>query len=244
METELLIAKIKDTADICFKTEKPKFLGFLSAEQAVLAQKNLEKTNVKFSLFGGFESAERVMLGCFPDWQTAEEFPIKAITFTFRKTDKLSHRDFLGSILGLGLKREAIGDILIEEGRAIVFCLEEIADFILNQLTKVGRTGVKLKEGFTEPLPLRDNLLEFRDTIASNRLDCVVASLCKTSRSLAFVKINEGLVSLNSVPCEKPTKSVFDGDIIAVRGYGKFIIESVSGITKKQRIILKYKKYV
>ncbi len=244
MENELLIAKINDTAEICFRTDKPKFLGFLSAEQAVLAQRNLEKRNIRFSFSGGFEGAERVVLGCFPEWQEGEIFPIKAITFTFRKTDKPGHRDFLGSLLGLGLKREAIGDILIEEGRAVVFCLEEIADFILNQLSKVGRTGVKSQEGFLEPLPIKDNLLEFRDTVASDRLDCVVSALCKTSRSSALVKINEGTVSVNSVVCEKPTKAVFDGDIITVRGYGKFIIKSLNQKTKKQRIILEYKKYV
>lgn len=244
METELLLARIEDCAEICFKTQRPKFLGFLSSEEAVLAKKTLEKRNADFSLFGGYEGAERLMLGCFPEWESDGEFPISAITFSFRKADNLRHRDFLGSLMALGLKREAIGDILIEEGRAVVFCLDEIADFILNQVDKVGKTGVNANLGFFEPLPQKDTLLEFKDTIASDRLDCIVSSICKTSRSSALQKINEGIVSVNSVVCEKPTKTVFDGDIITVRGYGKFIIESVSDKTKKQRIILKYKKYV
>ncbi len=244
METELLLARIEDCAEICFKTEKPKFFGFLSKEEAVLAEKTLARRNANYKLYGGYEGAERVVLGCFPEWVSEMQFPISAVTFTFRKADSLRHRDFLGSLMALGLKREAIGDILIEEGRAVVFCLDEIADFILNQIDKVGRIGVKASMGFDEPLPERDSLLELKDTIASERLDCVVSALCKTSRSAALQKINEGIVAVNSVVTEKATKTVENGDVITVRGYGKFIIESLDNRTRKQRVIIKYKKYV
>lgn len=244
METELLIARIEDCANICQKTEKPKYLGFLSQEQAVLAGEILKNRNIRFSFFGGYEDAQRVMLGCFPDWMENGDFPITAVTFIFRKTDSLRHRDFLGSLMALGLKREVIGDILIESGRAVVFCLSEIADYVLNQIDKIGRTGVEGKEGCFEPLPERDCMSEFTDTIASQRLDCVISSLCKLSRGEACRKITEGAVSVNSVLTEKITKTVSDGDIITVRGSGKFIIESLADKTRKNRIVLKYKKYV
>ena len=187
METELLIARLSDTVDICERTNKPKFFGFLSPEQTVLAQKYFENRNVNHSFFGGFETSQRVMVGCFPDWAEDVSFPICAITFTFRKTDSLTHRDFLGSLMALGIKRETVGDILIEEGRAVVFLSADVKKFVLTQISKIGRVGVTLSEGFFEPLPETSKMVETSDTIASSRLDCVVsvleglASLLKTA---------------------------------------------------------------
>lgn len=244
METDILKARIADTADICERTNRQKFLGFLSREEAVLTERTLEKRNVNFALFGGYEEAERVMLGCFPDWDEERDFPITAVTFTYRKTDALSHRDFLGSLMALGLTREAVGDILVEEGRAVVFLNEDIAGFVLSQVEKIGRTGVTVSEGFSLPLPQKGELSEFNCTVASERLDCVVAALCNISRGAALQKIAEGLVSVNSVVTEKATKTVIGGDAVTVRGKGKFIIDSLDRKTRKNRIILKYKKYI
>ena len=184
------------------------------------------------------------MLGCFPEWDELREFPIASITFTYRKADKLTHRDFLGSLMGLGLTRESVGDILVEEGRAVAFLSEDISDFVISQVEKIGRTGVMVKKGHESPLPQKGEIREFDCTIASERLDCVVAALCNFSRSLAVEKIANGLVSVNSVVTEKTTKILVSGDAVTVRGKGKFIIDSVDGKTRKNRIILKYKKYV
>ena len=244
METELLIARISDTAEICERTNKPKFLGFLSLEQTVLAQRFLEKRNVSYRFFGGFQDAQRVFLGCFPDWAEDFSFPITAITFSFRKNDILSHRNFLGSLMALGLKRESVGDILVEDGRAVVFLATEIKDFVLNEISKIGRTGVTLSEGYSLPLPKTNKLIEATDTIASNRLDCVVSGVASVSRGVANELIEQGLVSVNSIVCQKNTKLVMPGDILTVRGKGKFTICSLSGKTKKQRTVLVYKKYI
>lgn len=244
METELLIARISDTIEICERTNKPKFFGFLSLEQTVLAQRFLENQSVSYRLFGGYEGAQRVLLGCFPDWAEDFSFPITAITFTFRKTDTLSHRDFLGSLMALGLKREAVGDILVENGRAVVFLMTEIKEYVLNQVSKIGRTGVTLSEGYSLPLPQINKMIEVTDTIASNRLDCVVSSVSSVSRGVANELIEQGLVSVNSVVCQKPTKLIVEGDVLTVRGKGKFTICSLSGKTKKQRTVLVFKKYI
>lgn len=243
METELLKARVEDTADICDKTNKPKYLGFLSCEQAVLVKKMLETRKIDFSFFGGYEQAQRVMLGCFPDWMDDYFYPIEAITFKFRKTDVLGHRDFLGSLMSLGIVRESVGDILIEEGRAVVFVSEDICDYIISQTEKIGRIGVTAEKGFCEPLPEKSTMSEFSQTVASLRLDCVVSVLAHLSRSEADRKITEGLVSVNSVVCEKATKNLCDGDIVTIRGHGKFVIDSTEDKTKKNRIVLKYKKY-
>lgn len=244
METELLTARVGDIADICEKTQRPKFLGFLSPEQAVLASQIISKRNVKYSFFGGYEDAQRVVLGCFPDWAEDFDFPLTSVTFNYRKSDVLKHKDFLGSLMSLGIKRETVGDILVEEGRAVVFLLEEISDYILKQVEKIGRTGVTLSVGYEEPLPQKGELMEFTETVASLRLDCIVSAVAGLSRTAADQKIKDGVVSVNSVTTQKSTKIICDGDILTVRGSGKFIITSTADRSRKDRVILKYKKYV
>ncbi len=244
METDLFKARLKDTADICAKTSKPKFLGFLSAAEAVLARQTLKNIVCRTAFFGGYDTAERVMLGCFPDWMAENSFPISALTFKFRESDVLSHRDFLGSLMALGIKRETVGDILTEQGRAVVFVTDEICDYIKNQVTKIGHTGVAVTDGYTLPLPKGDELIEFTDTAASDRIDCVISALCGFSRTKALEAIAYGIVSVNSVPVTKPTKSVAEGDIISVRGKGRFLLGSLNNRTKKNRIIINYKKYI
>ena len=139
MDSTLLTARISDTADLAFKTDNYKFLGFLSLEEAVLAKKVLENRNVKFSLFGGYDLAERVMLCCLPSWGDTASFPITAVTFSYREVDKLTHRDFLGALMSLGLTRESIGDILVGEGRAVAFLSDDVAQYVFTQLEKIGR---------------------------------------------------------------------------------------------------------
>lgn len=243
MDNNLLSARIDDTITICERTNRPKFFGFLSAEEAVFVDRCFKNRKISYKLFGGFDSAKRVMLGCFPEWTEDFSFPISAITFTFRKGDTLRHRDFLGTLMALGIKRETVGDILIEEGRAVVFVLQEIANFILNNVNKVGGVGVTLSDSFLEPLPETDVLTESTVTVSSNRLDCVISACVSVSRNTANEYISSGLVSINSVVCQKHTKLILQGDAITVRGKGKFIITSISGKTKKDRTILVYKKY-
>lgn len=244
METDLLKDRLYDTVNISERTNKPKFLGFLSAEQRVFASNILEKLNCSYEFYGGYDEAQRVMLGCFPDWVENPEFPITAVTAEFRKADVLTHRDVLGSLMALGLKRETVGDILIEEGRVVIFVCSENADYIISQISKIGRVGVTLEKGFVHPLPKAGEMIEQSVTVASERLDCVVSALIGVSRNKALEKIEQSMVTVNSVVTEKATAKVTDGDIISVRSKGKFIIESIQDRTKKDRLILKYKKYV
>lgn len=243
METDLLLARLDDLTDSVYHTDTPKFLGFLSAEESVLVSKRFKNQNVKFSLFGGFDGALRVMLCCKPDWCDEPSYPITALTVDFPPSFQLSHRDFLGSVLGLGLKREAVGDILIEQGRAVLFLSQDIAKYVMDNLTKVGRCGVKISEGFCLPLPQVALMRENSVTVASLRLDCVVSAISNCSRNTAAEFIESGLVSVNSVISQKSTKAIQCGDIISVRHKGKFAIVSCESVTKKGRIVLNYKSY-
>ncbi len=193
--------------------------------------------------YGGEHDAQRVILCCMPDWMDSVNFPITALTFTFRSIDDLRHRDFLGSLMGLGLKRETIGDILIEKGRAVVFVKDDIAEYILKNVSKVGRIGVTVKTGYYLPLPTVEELKENTVTVSSCRLDCIVSACASCSRNTANEMIESGLVSINSVICQKTVKQVINGDILSIRHRGKFKIISADEKSKKDRIILKYKSY-
>ena len=244
MDAELLPARINDTAELCEKTCTPKFLGFLTSAEAALARNILKNARVRNDFFGGYEGAERVILGCFPDWAEDFPYPISPLTVSFRKADVLSHRENLGSLMALGSKRATVGDILIEEGRAVAFVSDDVKEYILDQVEKIGRVGVNITDGCTFPLPEGDKLEEFTGTAASDRIDCVAAALCRLSRSKVCELIAAGLITVNSVPVSKPTKSVAAGDVISVRGKGRYIAVSLDGRTKKDRIVIKYKKYI
>ena len=245
MDPKLLIPRIFDAVRLCEVSNSPKFLGFLTLEEASEVALSLKKSGTKFIFDGGYEDAERVYLGILPDWCEAyQEFlPFCSLTFLYRNEDVLSHRDFLGALMSLGIKRESVGDILIENGRAVVFLNKEIADFVFENITKVGRVGVSLERGHNSPLPKAFELVEFKDTVASARLDCVVASLINKGRKNALCLIEDGHVAVNSLVTLKAVKNVLSGDKITVKGYGKFLINSLDNRTKKDRLVLEASKY-
>lgn len=243
MDSKLLIARIDDLKQICNKTNSPKFIGFLTSQEAAVAVNRFD-FGERYCLLGGYDAADRVMLGVLPDWCNEPIFPLKAVTFTYRECDTLSHRDFLGALMALGITRESVGDILVEKGRAVVFVLDDILRFVLTQLSKVGNVGVTVTEGFTEPLPQASKKQSLSTTVASTRIDCVVSAVCNISRGQATQKISDGFVSINSLCVTKPTVNVKPEDKITIRQKGKFEITSCDGYSKSGRIILKYDKYV
>ncbi|MBQ8740056.1 MAG: hypothetical protein IJY79_00720 [Clostridia bacterium] len=243
MDIKLLPARIDDLKRLCAKSNSPKFIGFLTADELAVGLKQF-KFGDKHSHFGGYDGAERVMLGILPEWCDKPDFPIKAITFTYRACDRLTHRDFLGALMALGINRETIGDILVGEGRAVAFVSDDISKFVFSGINKIGNVGVTLTEGFCEPLPQGSKKQSLVVTVASTRLDCVVAALCGISRKEATEKIADGYVSINSSAVIKTTANIKADDKIAVRKKGKFEITACDEHSKKGRIILKYDKYL
>lgn len=244
MEDRLLPSRVNDIFTLCERTSVPHFLGFLTESEAAVAENILHRTTARYAFFGGYEDAERRMLACMPDWCEEPDYPITAFTLKYRECDALSHRDFLGSLMALGITRELVGDILVEKGRAVIFISRDVAKFVETQLEKVGRVGVTLAQGFAEPLPQHGELIGCSDTVASLRLDCIVSAVAGVSRNIACELIENGMVSVDAVTCEKTTRTVEAGNRITVRGKGKFFIDDVSALSKKGRIILKYSKYV
>ncbi|MBR3908358.1 MAG: hypothetical protein IKJ50_01400 [Clostridia bacterium] len=243
MDNELLLARVSDAFEASSTCNKPQFFGFLSLEESVLAQNFLENRNANYLFYGGFENSVRKVLCCMPDWCENPPFPITALTLNYRTTDDLRHRDFLGSLMGLGLKRETVGDILIEKGRAVVFLKTEIADYVVQNLSKVGRVGVTIQKGYDLPLPKTEDLKENTVSVASCRLDCIVSACALCSRLTAATLIESGLVAVNSQTVQKVTKIIADGDVLSVRHKGKFQVISTNKRTKKGRVVLSYKSY-
>ena len=164
---------------------------------------------------------------------------------TFFEGDDLSHRDILGALMGAGIQRETVGDILVEKGKCLFFTTQEMAPYILDNLRSAGRTVLHLKkvplEGLSLPEP---DFQEIKDTVSSLRLDSVISSGFRIGRSLAADYIRSGRASIDGLPCEKPDKAVSEGSKISVRGLGKVRLASVNGKTKKDRISITVQKYV
>ena len=243
MKEDLLSARVNDLYDLTYKTSVPHYLGFLSDTETAVCEDMLKRIGAKFCAFGGFNAAERKMLCCMPEWCDEPQFPITALTFEFNVAFKLSHRDFLGSLMALGITRESVGDILVEDGRAVVFVKDSVLQFVLTQIEKIGRVGVKIKSGYSEPLPSVGELISCTTTVSSMRLDCVVSAICGVSRNTALEYIEVGKVYVNSLPTQKPTKLLSDGDTLTIRSKGKFYIIEGNEYSKKGRIVLKYNKY-
>lgn len=199
--------------------------------------------------FGGYPEAERRMFGAMPEYVSdfIAEFPITALKFEYRKVDELSHRDFLGSFMATGISRETIGDIRIGTGFAVAFVCDDIADYLVSQISKIGRVGVSVQK-----IPL-DSVIDFFEqpktvpltfTVSSLRLDAVLSGLVGCSRNKAEAFIKEGLVFVNSFEVLKVTKQIKSGDFITLRGTGKFLIIACDGLTKKGREKVTAEKYI
>lgn len=247
-EEEYFLSHVEDALEQA-RFGKVKYIGFLDEHQQLLAEnlirsRRQDEQNTRF--FGGFEEAERKVLGVFPDYLSPEEepFPIQTVTFLYRKEDKLSHRDFLGAMMGLQIKRECIGDILVGEGMTAVFVLDHISQLLADELSKVGRVGVRGRIMVPDELPQAHRFSDISGTVSSLRLDCMIALLLNISREKAHNLILSGSVFLNACEINSVSHLVSPGDKIAVRGTGKFLVEQVGAVTKKGRTHVECKKYV
>ena len=247
-EDRLLLARVLDKFEQRERRSIPASTGFLSPREQTLAVSLLNAAGIRegYRLDGGYEGAERKVLTFLPDW--AEEDP-EALAFlraAFRGADStLTHRDILGSLMGQGITRERVGDILISDHSADVVVSPSLAEFLLQSWDSAGRVRLDIsridREALTVP---RVQMREVRDTVSSLRLDAVVASAFSLSRGRAAELIAAGKVSLDHVPCEKPDKPVAEGAVLTVRGLGKARLAECGKVTKKGRIALRIERYV
>ncbi len=246
-EGRLLDARLQDAVYLADKRNFPQFTCFLDERARMFAYDRLKNSRLVEVLFwGGFDDAERVCAGVFPVGYGAspDMFDVSPVTAVFRKEVSLSHRDFLGTLMSLGLKREVIGDILVEKGRCVFFVKSDVERYVTEQLLKVGGEGVSISLGFESPLPKGAEFENISATVASGRLDCIVKALTNTGRDSAAALIKSGRVTLNFNEESSNSATVSDGAKISIRGYGKYIIDQIGPQTRKGRLSLRARKYI
>lgn len=246
-----LIARAEDTAQLCQKQYSPKAFGFLTPAECATIKRNFSTkdfdADLCFKFFGGYQDAERCLFLAFPEYaeETVDAEFISLIEIKGRDIGTLNHRDFLGGILGLGIKREKIGDILCLEDRCAVFVLSDIAEYIVTNLDKVARCGVaaQVKSLYDIELPKR-RFEEIHATVAALRLDCVIAAALKTSRAVAAEIIRGKRVSVNWQEVCEISEKVSSGDVLSVRGAGRFRLTNEMRETRKGRISVCIEKFI
>lgn len=245
-EDRLLAARAADAVLLAQRRRTPQFLPFLDLASQRVAEEALAAVGCgRYALFGGFPDAERRMLGIgFEEPPTPADFPLTCLRAETAGFCTLSHRDYLGTVMGLGITRDKVGDIVADAKGAYLFIAEELADFAAGQLTRIGGAGARTVR--LESLPALDGAALFvprEGVIASARMDCVVGELAHLARSRASEVILAGAVKHMGKICKDRTKTVAEGDVITIRGVGKFRIRDLSGRTKKDHIVLKAEQY-
>lgn len=247
-DEELFASKIEDMFNLVENKNISKFSHFLDERQQEICKAVAADFvgSHEYYFDGGYNEAGRKMLCILADYDSREyvNTPIESVTFAFRKQDKLTHRDFLGSLMALRIKREFIGDILVSEGMAVVFTTETMLEVILSEITKIGKIGVALSRGHGDLSEFKQKFQTISGTVSSMRLDCVLSMVMNIGRDKASQIIRSGSVSVNHVPCGDRSSCVNQGDIISVRGFGRVKISEIGSRTKKDRIHLECSKYL
>lgn len=262
-EDKLLIAQAEDLIARCGRQDIPVCSEFLDARQQSLLRRAFgeKQGDVTIAYFGGYEDADRVVMACLPYYMvdsggmgamdsdafestTMFETFLSVIRATVPKNSQASakgraliHGDYLGALMGLGVRRSVIGDILVREDGADIIVLEDMAEYLKQNLGKAGRAYIS-----TEIVPLPELLIPeketttFTDTVASLRLDAVLASAFRISRSRAAEEIKKGLVFVDYLEATKPDMTVDEGARLVIRHMGKARLAEVGRRTRKDRI--------
>lgn len=227
LEEKQLAAQVKNLAELCEKHYKPYYSDFLNELQISAALEIVSKSGISnYLMWGGYDGAERVMLCVYPDYMCPEmsEFPIECLSLSYRKTDKLTHRDFLGALMSLGIKREVVGDIVVGEGITSFFVKAELAGYVRAQIDKIGKVGVVFTEKTVDFESKTQDFDTMSCTVSSLRLDNVVSAALNLSRGKTQGLIESGVVTKNSKLVYDSDSKLASGDKISVRGFGKFIV--------------------
>ena len=248
-EDRLLLARLYDKISSAMNRNIPGFTAFLSPRELELAR-FLFGQQEGLTAFGGHGEAERKMLIYLPDYLTedslyGEDSPIACLRASFYQGDSPSHRDFLGALMGAGIKRETLGDIYVGKESCDFFVTAEIAPYLLQNFLSAGRAKLRLQQIPLQAVSVPEpEVAVIRDTLASLRLDSVISSGFRIGRSLAAQYVSAGKAAIDGLPCEKSDRQVDQGQKVSVRGLGKIQLFSLGGQTKKGRISVVIHRYV
>ena len=254
-DDKILLAQVLDKIEFCKQRDKMEYTDFLDMYQVALVKsflKRIEFTN--YVLYGGFENAERKVIIIYPEKYNMNMVEknyskiIKAIKITLddEEKGKYSHRNYLGGVVKIGMKREKVGDILVSEDGADILVKEETAETLKQELG----TLTRFENAKIEIIELQDlrkqeiKVEEITIIVPSLRLDNFVSDLARTSRSKAVQIIDSERVFINGQNETKVSKQVKLGDVITIRGKGRFIVKEFNGSTRSGRTVVKIEKYI
>ena len=248
MENDELLRRAQDLAERCEKTASVTHTAFLTpAEQYALSQWAHNAPDCNMVLHGGHPDCERKAAFFLPFYMDKEDFePTEYICAMRAKAGfgEPAHRDYMGAVLGLGIKREWLGDIWVSGDTATVFCLPSVERHLLDGLEKVGRYGVKTaKLELDEVQAPERKVKHVTFSVKSLRFDSVCAGMFNLSRTAAADKIAAGDASLNYSQCLKLDALVREGDVISLRGCGKGTVGEQGGTSKKGRLFISAEIY-
>ena len=245
-DEELLKKRFLELGKMAYQRDIPFFSDFLTLnEQNILNQTLSSMPPVCVKTMGGYNLAERKIAAFYPDSECNDITPIECVFITpvnSKFSDDLTHRDYLGSLMNLGLERSVFGDIIVSDEGAYVFCLKKISHIIINEISKIRHTMVKAKLcEFNETVSVRTK--EILGTVASVRIDSVLSLATGISRSKAITYIEDAEVFVNGRVITTNSYNLKENDLISVRGVGKFMYNGITGTSKKGKTYISILKY-
>lgn len=245
-EQQAFLNRLTDLADQAKRQYRITATAFLTPAEQTLATPFLRNRKISFSLEGGFKQAERKR--CL-FWLSADQPPepegFLAVTEIIPVREGLGHRDYLGALLGLGLKREQLGDIVVQADRAYVIHHPNLRSFFLTQLEQVGSSSVRCQEvaSFAPVIAEQAAPTQLTTSVSSLRVDVVLGSIFHLSRSQSLEMIRRGQVQLDWAECSKPDQIVMLGQVLNIRGSGRARILQCDEHSRKGKIRLVYEQF-
>lgn len=249
-EKEELKRRVLDLANRCYQQNIYTFSGFLNAAEVsdVYAMER-ELDFVPWKLFGGTEGCERQMLrfGSEETLGYEEAYPISCVVIrpsAPKFAEALTHRDFLGALMNLGIERDVLGDIIVRDAVGYVFCEDAMADYLEKNITQVRHTTMTTEVTKECPAQAAPQFAEEELVVSSNRCDTIVAKAYKLSRTQSVELFRAGKIFVNGRQYDRNSGILKAQDIVSVRGFGKFVFRGFLQETKKGRIRVEIARYI
>ena len=254
-DDKILLAQVFDKIEAVEKKNKIEYTDFLDLAQIELVQKFINKIRVEnYMSYGGFEQAERKMFVFYPDKfnvnvvekNLSNIVQIIRIELPEDLKGKYTHRDYLGAVIKLGIERKKVGDIIVDNNGADIIIDKDISKFLLDNLgslTRFSKSEITI-QNIEDLRPVEIKKEEIEIIVSSMRLDNVISELARCSRNKALDIINQERVFVNFESENKKTKQIKIGDMVTIRGKGRFFVKEISGQTRSGRVVIKIEKFI
>lgn len=245
----LLLSRVWDQIEAASLRSIPQATHFLSPDEQSAVERLLAALgSPPHQFWGGYAEAQRRLCVFLPDWMVWEDYdgqPITALRAAWYQGDSLTHRDILGALMGQGIKRETVGDLLVSQGSCDLLVLSDLAPFLLQNLTAAGRTKLTLSQvGLNQlHIPVQE-VKRIHDTVATLRLDAVAAAGFSVSRAKMADYIRAGRVTVNWQAIERTDFPIKAGDVISCRGLGRCRLAETGALSRKGRINIELERYL